>query len=97
MPSDNSTIMRQRQCAIRRELDRRGIPLKVISFDSLHQQLAEADYSPNVVAIYLVFNDPADAANLLQNETLQLDLRGMDPTEKPFSRLVRIYDALTGK
>lgn len=31
---DNSTIIRERQLAIRRELDRRGIPLKVVAFDS---------------------------------------------------------------
>lgn len=31
---DNSNIIRDRQLAIRRELDRRGIPLKVIAFDS---------------------------------------------------------------
>lgn len=31
---DDSTIMRELQCAIRRELDRRNIPLKVVSFDS---------------------------------------------------------------
>lgn len=31
---DSSTIMRERQCAIRRELDRRSIALKVVSFDS---------------------------------------------------------------
>lgn len=32
--SDNSTIMRDRQEVIRRELDRRGIALKAVSFDS---------------------------------------------------------------
>lgn len=31
---DETTIIRERQLAIRRELDRRGIPLKVIAFDS---------------------------------------------------------------
>lgn len=31
---DSSTIMRDRQRAIRRELDRRGISLKAVSFDS---------------------------------------------------------------
>lgn len=31
---DSSTIMRERQCAVRRELDRRQIPLKVIALDS---------------------------------------------------------------
>lgn len=31
---DASDIIRERQLAIRRELDRRGIPLKVIAFDS---------------------------------------------------------------
>lgn len=31
---DVSTIVRDRQLAIRRELDRRGIPLKVVAFDS---------------------------------------------------------------
>ena len=32
--SDANTIVRDRQCAIRRELDRRNISLKVVSFDS---------------------------------------------------------------
>jgi hypothetical protein len=32
--SDANEIVRQRQSAIRRELDRRGIPLKVVSCDS---------------------------------------------------------------
>jgi len=31
---DNNEIVRQRQSAIRRELDRRGIALKAVSFDS---------------------------------------------------------------
>jgi hypothetical protein len=31
---DNSTIIRDRQLAIRRELDRRQIPLKVVAYDS---------------------------------------------------------------
>lgn len=32
--SDSNTIVRERQLAIRRELDRRGIALKAVSFDS---------------------------------------------------------------
>lgn len=31
---DSTTIMRERQCAVRRELDRRHIALKVVSLDS---------------------------------------------------------------
>jgi hypothetical protein len=31
---DNSTIIRDRQLAIRRELDRRQIPLKIVAYDS---------------------------------------------------------------
>lgn len=34
MLRDVHTIIRDRQLAIRRELDRRGIPLKVVAFDS---------------------------------------------------------------
>jgi hypothetical protein len=32
--ADGSTIIRQRQCTIRRQLDARGISLKAVSFDS---------------------------------------------------------------
>jgi hypothetical protein len=32
--SDNSSIMRQSQLAMRREMDRRGIAMKAVSFDS---------------------------------------------------------------
>lgn len=34
IPSDNVAIIRSRQTAIRREIDRRGIALKAVSFDS---------------------------------------------------------------
>lgn len=32
--ASNNDILKQRQCAMRRELDRRGIALKAVSFDS---------------------------------------------------------------
>lgn len=32
--TSNNTILKQRQCAMRREMDRRGIALKAVSFDS---------------------------------------------------------------
>lgn len=76
-------------------IDRRLNQTYNVNFGGLQEQLAEADYSPDVLQAYFTFNDPADAANLLQHEYLQLDLRGMGTTEKPFTRIVNFYERLT--
>lgn len=79
MASDSSTIMRQRQCAIRRELDRRGIALKVVSFDSGIPYSSLLSYFPEqggrepavlpASALYCLFNAiPGDLLNLLLPE-----------------------------
>jgi len=78
--ADVSTIMRERQRAIRRELDRRGIALKAISFDSgipystllsyfPGQENSEVEKQPAVMpvgALYCLCGAvPSDLLNLL--------------------------------
>jgi hypothetical protein len=77
--TDASTIIRQRQLAMRREMDRRGIALKAVSFDSsipyatlLSYFPAEGSREPAVMpvsALYcLVGALPADVLSLLLPE-----------------------------
>lgn len=47
IPHDRVTIIRQRQTAIRREIDRRGIALKVVSLDSGIEYETLLSYFPN--------------------------------------------------
>lgn len=76
---DGSTIMRGRQLAIRRELDRRGIALKAVSFDSgipystlLSYFPEEGAREPAVMptsALYCLFDAiPGDLLNLMAPE-----------------------------
>lgn len=75
----SSDIMRERQCAIRRELDRRNISLKVVSFDSsipysslLSYFPADSDKQPAMMpasVVYSLFGAiPDDLLNLLAPE-----------------------------
>jgi hypothetical protein len=79
IPTDGYTIVRQRQLAIRRELDRRGVALKAVSFDSglSYQTLlsyfpAEGSREPAAIpmaAVYALCGAlPADLLNLLLPE-----------------------------
>lgn len=52
--SDRNEILKQRQCAMRREMDRRGIALKAVSFDSGIPYSTLLSYFPQEGA-----NDPA--------------------------------------
>lgn len=72
---DSSTIMRERQLTIRRELDRRGVALKAVSFDSGIPYSTLCSYFPGGEqqpaelpggAIYSLFGAiPDDLLNLL--------------------------------
>jgi hypothetical protein len=77
--NDGYAIVRQRQLAIRRELDRRGVALKAVSFDSglSYQTLlsyfpAEGSREPAAIPMAAVFNlcgaIPGDLLNLLLPE-----------------------------
>lgn len=71
-----TTIMRDRQRAIRREIDRRAIPLKQVSFDSgitmntLLSYFPGGEREPAVIPMSAVFS-------LLEGNALPLDLIGL--------------------
>lgn len=80
---NETMIVHGRQLAIRRELDRRGIPLKVVAFDSgiqygtlLTYFPADADKKPHTIsgaAIYMLCGAlPADLISLLLPEGFQI-------------------------
>ena len=80
---DESSIVRDLQLAIRRELDRRGMPLKAIAFDSgvpystlLSYFPGERDAVPHAMPVAalrrLTGHIPADLLSLLLNDGWQI-------------------------
>lgn len=73
--SDKSNIMRDRQLAVRREIDRRGIALKAIAFDSGLGMSVLLSYFPNPDGVRTPAVIPMSAVfSLIEGEALPLDL-----------------------
>lgn len=74
---DANTIVRDRQLVVRREMDRRGISLKAVSFDSGIPYASVVSYFPGERDKVPATISGAALFQLLTNEALPLDLMSL--------------------